>query len=186
MAHLVERFAVEERTPMIFNIRRVFVWSLGFLLLLLFVLEVVCLVQDEPAVKLGLLGIIILVVSALFAASLSRKLEVHADRVVLHRFGRTKTLMFSDVSAVESLVMRKRVFFTFCAGDDFIILSNAYDRFAELVEVLLSRVSAQIISDDVRRVAAAPPVRHGDILSCWLGIVLVLVILWHQLATHFG
>lgn len=182
----MERSAVEERTPMIFNIRRVFVRSLGFLLLLLVVLEIVCLVQGEPAVKLGMLGIIILVVAALFSASVSRKLEVHTDRMVLHRFGRTRTLAFSDVSAVESLVMRKRVFLTFCAGDDFIILSNAYDRFAELVEVLLSRVPVQSISDDVRRVAAAPPVRHGDVLSCWLGIVLVLVILWHQLATHFG
>jgi hypothetical protein len=172
---------VEERTAGEFKIRRAFVGSLGGLLVLLLTLTLVCVIQGEPPIKAGLVGMIAMVVAALLAVSMSRKLEVGPDRVVLHRFGRRKILYFAEITAMESLTIRKRVFVTLCAGDEFIILSNAYERFGELVEVLLARVPAQSVSDDARAMAAAPPVRRNDIVSCWLGIVLLLVILWHQL-----
>jgi hypothetical protein len=172
---------MEPGMPMVFNVRRAFVYPLGVLLVLLGTLAAICVVQGQPAIKIGLLGFIMLLLGALLANSLSRRLLVDRDRIVLHRLGQTKTLRFSDITAVESLTLRKRVFLTLCAGDEFIILSNAYSRFAELVGLLLSRVPAHSISDDARSMAVAPPVRYGDIVSCWLAIALVLVILWHQL-----
>jgi len=166
---------------MTFKIRRAFIWSLGILLVLIIALAFICVVQGEAPIKIGLLGFIILAVGALFAASLGRKLVIEPDRVVLHRFGRTKALAFSEVTAVECLSMRKRVFLTLCAADEFIIMSNAYGDFSELVKLLLAKVPAQSISDDARNMAVALPVRRSDIVSCWLASVLVLVILWHQL-----
>lgn len=174
---------MEVDMPMVFNIRRAFIWSLGVLLVSLMVLEAVCVVQGQPAIKIGLLGMILLILGTLLAASLSRRLVIDRDGIVSHRLGLAKFLKFSDITAVESLLLRKRVFLTLCAGDEFIILSNAYGRFAELVEVLLARVPPQSISDDTRSMAVAPPARHGDIVSCWLAIGLVLVIIWHQLST---
>ena len=169
--------------PMVFTIRRAFIWSLGVLLVLLAALVVICTVQDQPGIKIGLLGLIILLLGGLLGASLSRRLVVERDCVVLHRLGQAKTLRFFDITAVESLMLRKRVFLTLCAGEEFIILSNAYGRFADLVELLLAKVPAQSVSDDTRSMAVAPPVRHGDIVSCWLAIALVLAIIWHQLST---
>jgi hypothetical protein len=174
---------MEPEMPMVFSIRRAFVWSLGVLLGVLVTLAILCIVQGQPGIKIGLLGLIILLLSVLLGASLSRRLVVDEDCVVLHRLGQTKTLRFFDMTAVESLMLRKRVFLTLCAGEEFIILSNAYGDFPALVKLLLAKVPAQSISDDTRSMAVAPPVRHGDIVSCWLAIALVLVILWHQLST---
>lgn len=174
---------MEPEMPMIFTIRRAFIWSLGVLLVLLTMLAVLCVVQGQPGIKIGLLGLILLLLGTLLGVSLSRRLVVGKDSVVLHRLGQTKTLRFCDMTAVESLMLRKRVFLTLCAGEEFIILSNAYGRFSQLVELLLANVPAQSISDDTRNMAVAPPARHGDVVSCWLAIALVLVILWHQLTT---
>lgn len=174
---------MEPEWPMVFTIRRAFIWSLGVLLLLLAILEGLCIIQGQPGIKIGLLGLILLLLGVLLGASLSRRLVVDEDCAVLHRLGQTKTLRFLDITAVESLMLRKRVFITLCAGEEFIILSNAYGRFAEMVELLLARVPDRSISDDTRSMAVAPPVRHGDVVSCWLAIALVLVILWHQLST---
>ena len=174
---------MEPGMPIVFTVRRAFIWSLGVLLVLLGTLATLCIVQGQPGIKIGLLGLIILVLGALLGASLSRRLVVDEDCVVLHRLGKTKTLRFLDITAVESLTLRKRVFLTLCAGEEFIILSNAYGGFSVLVKLLLAKVPAQSISDDTRSMAVAPPVRHGDIVSCWLAIALVLVIFWHQLST---
>ncbi len=174
---------MEPEMPMVFTIRRAFIWSLGVLLVLLGTLAVVCIIQEQPGIKIGVLGLIILVLGSLLGFSLSRRLVVSEDCVVLHRLGKIKTLRFCDMTAVESMTLRKRVFLTLCAGEDFIILSNAYGGFSMLVKLLLAKVPAQSISDDTHSMAVAPPVRHGDIVSCWLAIALVLVILWHQLST---
>lgn len=174
---------MESQMPVTFTIRRAFIGSLAILLGVLIALAVVCVVQGQAAIKIGLLGCILLVLATVLAASLFRRLEVDDKRVVLHRPGRARALAFADITALEALTMRKRVFLTLCAGEDFIILSNAYGRFEELLNMLLARVPAQSISDEARSLAAAPPRRHADIWSCWLAIALVLVILWHQLAT---
>ncbi len=169
--------------PMVFSIRRAFLWSLGVLLVLLTMLAGLCVVQGQPGIKIGLLCFIILLLGALLGVSSSRRLVVYEDCAVLHRLGQTKTLRFCDMTAVESLMLRKRVFLTLCAGEEFILLSNAYGGFSKLVELLLAKVPAQSVNDDTRSMADAPPVRYGDIVSCWLAIALVLVIFWHQLTT---
>jgi hypothetical protein len=172
---------MDSKGSMIFSIRRAFVHALVVLLGSVFALAVVCVIQGEEAFKIALLGFILLVLTGMLAVSLFRRLEVFPDRVVLHRFGQIKTMNFVDVTDVESLAMRNRVFLTLCAGEEFLILSNAYGRFPELVDVLLSRAPGGSFSDRALAMAAAPPVRRGDIVSCWLATGLVLVILWHQL-----
>lgn len=167
---------------MIFTIRRAFLWPLALLLALLVLLFVVCVAQGQPLVKLALLVVIMLLLGGLLVVSWLRRLTIEQDRVVQQWPGRCKSLLFADMTAVETVSVRKRVFLTLCAGEEFIILSNAYGRFPELVGRLLKNVPADILSEETVCMAKAPPVRNGDILSCWLAIVLVLVVICHQLS----
>ena len=75
-------------------------------------------------------------------------------------------------------MVRKRVFLTLSADDDFVIISNAYADFPGLVAVLLQRIPETVVSDETRKMAEAPPVKSTDILSCWLAVVLVAFILY--------
>jgi hypothetical protein len=52
-----------------------------------------------------------------------------ADGVVVFKLLRKQELKFAEVTAVETVQVRKRVFLTLCAGDDFLIISNAYANF---------------------------------------------------------
>jgi hypothetical protein len=90
-------------------------------------------------------------------------------------------MKFVEVTAVETVQVRKRVFLTLCAGDDFLIISNAYANFPELVQTLLARVPAAAITEETRQMAAAPPVKSTDVLSCWLAVALLAFILYIQL-----
>jgi hypothetical protein len=103
------------------------------------------------------------------------------DGVVVFKLLRKKELKYSELTAVETVCVRKRVFLTLCAGDEFLIISNAYANFPALVQALLARVPAAAISEETRQMAAAPPVKSTDVISCWLAVALMAFILYIQL-----
>jgi hypothetical protein len=144
-------------------------------------LFVVCLVKEEPVAKVFILGFIMLPVVVLFVESLFRRAELTGDGVVVFKLLRRKELKFAELTSVETVQVRKRVFLTLCAGDDFLILSNAYANFPVLVQSLLASVPAAAITEETRQMAAAPPVKSTDVISCWLAVALLAFILYIQL-----
>lgn len=168
-------------TQRIFSIRRSFLFPLGLLLLLTGALFVVCLVRGEPTAKILILGFFMLPVTVLFVESTFRRTLLTGDGVVVYKLLRKKALKYAELTAVETVKVRKRVFLTLCAGDDFLIISNAYANFPGLVQSLLARVPAAAISEETRQMAAAPPVKSTDVISCWLAVALLAFILYIQL-----
>jgi len=168
-----------------FCIRRTFLLPLGLLLALAVALCVVCLVQGQPLAKVLILAAIILPVAILFLESASRRALLTGDGVTVFKLLRSKVLKYGEITAVETVMVRKRVFLTLCAGDDFVILSNAYADFPGLVRALLARVPAAAISAETKAMAAAPPVKSTDIVSCWLAVALLAFILYMQLGGAF-
>jgi hypothetical protein len=168
-------------TQQIFSIRRSFLLPLGLLLLLTGALFAVCLLRGESTAKLLILGFFMLPVTILFIESTFRRTLLTGDGVVVFKLLRKKELKYAELTAVETVRVRKRVFLTLCAGDDFLIISNAYANFPALVQVLLARVPAAAISEETKQMAAAPPVKSNDVISCWLAVALMAFILYIQL-----
>lgn len=163
-----------------FTIRRTFLLPLGLLLLLSLGLLVTCIVQGQPVAKAIILGFMLLPVIAFFVESACRRAVVDDEGITVYKFLRKKRLSFAEMTAVETVMVRKRVFLTLCVGDEFIILSNAYADFPRLVRVLLERSPAAAVSAETRTMAAAPPSKSTDIVSCWLAVALVAFILYIQ------
>jgi len=168
-----------------FVIRRTFLIPLGLLLGLTVALMGVCLVQGQPTAKVVILGFIAVPVLALFVESVCRRTVIGREAITVNKCLRRKTLVFADVTEVETVRVRKRVFLTLCAGDDFLILSNAYAGFPALVEALLGRVAPEAVSEETRKMAVAPPTKSTDVISCWLGVALLAFILYIQLGGSF-
>lgn len=164
-----------------FSIRRSFLFPLGLLLVLTGALLVLCVVRGEPTAKILILGFIMLPVVILFVESVFRRTVLTADGVHVFKLLRQKELKFAELTAVETVRVRKRVFLTLCADDDFLIISNAYANFPGLVQTLLARVPAAVISEETKQMAAAPPAKSTDVISCWLAVALLAFILYIQL-----
>ncbi|PLX82994.1 MAG: hypothetical protein C0617_12945 [Desulfuromonas sp.] len=164
-----------------FAIRKAFLIPLGLLLLLSVSLFAVCLVQGEPTGKVVILGVIILPVAVLFVESAFRRAEVSDRGVTVFKFLRQGALSFDAMTSVDTVQVRKRAFLTLSAGEDFLILSNAYADFPGLVNALLARVPQETVSEETQKMAAAPPVKSTDIVSCWLAVALMGLILYIQL-----
>jgi len=161
----------------VFTIRRSFLLPLGILLFLALLLLTVVLVQGQPTIKAVLLGVMILPVAGLFIESFFRRIGITAEAVTAFKPLRQKVLNFSDIVSVDTIQVKKRVFLTLSSEDHFLIISNAYADFPELVKSLLPKVTAEAISEETTKMAADPPTKSSDILSCWLGVLLLAIIL---------
>jgi len=167
-------------TEKTFVIRRGFLLPLGFLLLETLALLVVCLAQHQPIAKALILLFLILPIAGLFVESLFRELVVTRDGLTAKRLFRQKTIRFSEVTELETVLVRNRAYMTLCAGDEFLIFSNSYAEFPQLVSELMTRIPVGTASEATTRMAEAPPSKKSDIVSCWIGVVLLAYILYLQ------
>jgi len=164
-----------------FVIRRSFLVPLGLLWILSLVLFAVSLVQGQPLGRIIILGVIILPVTMLLVESAFRRAVVNDEGVTVFKFLRRGRMEFRDITSVETVLVRKRAFLTLSSEEHFLIFSNAYADFPRLVREMLNRVPGEAVSQETRDMAAAPPVKSTEIISCWLGVLLLLLILYIQL-----
>lgn len=166
---------------MSFVIRRAFLVPLGLLLLLALSLLAVIVNQGQPTSKIVILGLITLPIAILFLESLYRRAFIDAQGVTVAKFLRKKTIAFADITAIDTLLVRKRAFVTLSTEGHFLIFSNAYANFPTLVRTLLLHIPERMVSAETRQMAKAPPVKSTDVISCWLAVVLLAIILYLQL-----
>jgi hypothetical protein len=169
---------------MTFRIRKAFLFPLGILALEIVALLISCIVLKEPLAKILILGFMIFPVIVLFVECLFRRTTINEEQIETRKFLRRKILKMADISSVETILVKKRAFITLCAGDDFLIVSNAYSKFPLLVSRLLSFVPSESISQETADMAKEPPRKSTDIISCWLAAALMGFILYAQLRMH--
>jgi hypothetical protein len=164
-----------------FAIRRAFVVPLALLVALTLALLIVCLVQDQPVAKVVILAGLLLPLGVMLIESAGRRLEVSNERIRAVRPFRSREIVFSAVTALETVKVRSRVFMTLMAGeDDYLIISNSYADFPGLVNRLIAAVPESAVTEETRQLAVNPPVRQADIASVWLAVIAMTYILVAQ------
>ena len=162
-----------------FVIRRILVVPMGLLIALMVTLLVVCIIQGQPIAKIIILAFFLLPVIALFVECAFRRLIISPEGVEAVRPFRQRQILFADVTSLETVRVRSRVFMTLAAGDDdFLIISNSYARFPELVEALIAAVPEGTVTEETQQLAQQPSFRQGDVFTVWFAVIaLVYVVL---------
>ncbi|WP_020677305.1 hypothetical protein [Geopsychrobacter electrodiphilus] len=168
-----------------FRIRRNFLLALGLTGLLLIVLLLLCIIQKEATGKTLILAAIMLPVLGLFAESWRRQISFSADQIIARRLFRTKVIPLADITSVDTVRVRRRVFVSISTEADFLILSNNYEKFGQLVTQLLERLPDTVISDETRELADNLPNKSNDLFSIWLAVIVLILILYIQLGGRF-
>lgn len=169
----------------VFKIRRSFLLPLGLVVLLALTLLISCIVMQLPVAKILILGFLLVPTIILFAESSCRQVRLQRDGVQVKKLFRSKQIRYSDLTSIDTVRVRKRAFVSLSSEEDFIILSNSYDHFDELLRRLLEKVSAEVVSDETRQLAENPPTKSSDVFSAWLAVVVLVLILYVQLGGAF-
>ena len=167
-----------------FVIRRSFVVPIGLLVALTLALLVVCLLQGQPLAKVIILAGLIAPLAILFVESAFRRVVIDATEVTACRPFRQRRMRFADVTSLETVRVRSRVFMTLAAGDDeFLIISNSYGDFPALLDSLIESVPAAAVTDETRQLATQPPLRQADVFTAWFAVVAMAYVLLAQFST---
>ena len=93
-------------------------------------------------------------------------------------------MRFAEVTSLETLRVRSRVFMTLAAGDDdFLIISNSYGDFPALLDSLIESVPAAAVTDETRQLAKQPPLRQADVFTAWFAVVAMAYVLLAQFSS---
>ena len=168
-----------------FRIRRNFLLALGLACLLLIALLAVCIAQGEPTGKILILAAIMIPVLALMLASWRREIRFDEQTISARRLLNRKRIPFAEVTAVDTVRVRRRVFVSISTEEDFLILSNNYDHFDQLLAHLCEQLPEAVISEETRALREDLPAKSNDIFSVWLAVVVLLLILYVQLGGAF-
>ncbi len=165
---------------MSFTIRRAMLLPLGLLLVILLALLVVSMLQGQPLNKCLFVGGVVLLLAGVLADKLSRRIELDDEGITSCRIGRRRRMLFADLTEVEAVCIRKRLFITLWVDESFLLLTNAYGDAASLFKLLLQRVPSGVVSDEVEGLVENPPRHNGNIVVCWFAVVFSLLILCRQ------
>jgi hypothetical protein len=164
-----------------FTIRRAFLVPLGLLLMAQIALLAVGVVQGQTMGRTLLLGAIVFALGALFSENLFRRIELDDETITVWRLFRKKNLRFGEITALEAVALRGRVFFTLWRGEEFLLITNAYGSFPDLAALLVSRVPGGAVSEEAGQIAGDIPRHNGPIFIGWVAVVFSFLILWRQL-----
>ena len=167
--------------PRRFVIRRAFVVPLGLVLVLMVALMAVSIQHGQPLAKVLFLLVFAVPVTVVFVESAFRRLEVDAAGVTARRLLRSRRIDFAEVTALESVRVRSRVFLTLVAGDDeYLIISNSYADFPGLIRLLIAALPETVVTDEARQLATAPPQRYADVAMVWFAVVAMVYVMVAQ------
>lgn len=164
-----------------YRIRKSFLLPLGLVVILCLALLVSAVLLGLPAAKIIIVCALSLPVTLLLAESKVRCVTINAEALQIKKLLKTKTLPFTDMTAIDTVRVRKRVFISLSSEDDFLIISNSYENFGTLVEELINYAPEEAISPESRELAQNPPDKCSDVFSAWLAVAVLTMILFVQL-----
>lgn len=167
-----------------FVIRHSFVIPLGLLVALTLALLMICLLQGQPLAKAVILAGLLTPLAILFVESAFRRLVIDTTDVTAYRPFRQRRMRFADVTSLEAVRVRSRVFLTLVAGDDdFLIISNSYGDFPVLLDSLIESLPPEVVADETRQLAKQPPLRQADVFTAWFAVIALVYVLLAQFRT---
>lgn len=169
----------------IYRIRKSFLLPLGLIVLLSSILLITALVLQLPKAKVIILGIFLLPALVLFAESSRRRVRITKQGIEVSKLLRNKRMDYTDLTAIDTIQVRKRAFISLSSEQDFMILSNSYARFGELLRQLVERAPETAVSDETRQLANNPPRKCSDVFSAWLAVAVLILIIFAQLRNVF-
>ncbi|SHJ08448.1 hypothetical protein SAMN02745165_01524 [Malonomonas rubra DSM 5091] len=168
-----------------FSIRKSFLLPLGLVVLLTLTLLVCCILLQVPLAKTLILAAFTIPVIALFIESSLRRVTIDEKGVQIDKPLRSKRIDYGELTAVDTVLVRKRAFISLSSEADFIIISNGYADFGRLVNLLLERSPEKTISDETRQMANNPPEKSSDVFSAWIAVAVLVLIIYVQLRGAF-
>ncbi|MCX7817126.1 MAG: hypothetical protein N2317_06420 [Syntrophales bacterium] len=109
-----------------------------------------------------------------------RKITITDEALTIKKYFRVKKLSWDDITHVGCLVIRSKVYILLTTKRGLQIISNAYERFPNLIQSIISHLpSPEIEVEKEARDQIENPVRNtSDLVAAWIAAVILAAIIW--------
>jgi hypothetical protein len=124
-----------------------------------------------------ILVIIFIPIFYLFMESSIRQVSVEAHGIKIKKLFRGKKLEWKDITNVDSMVVRKKVYLLLTTTKGFHVLTNTYEEFTSLVKAITDHIDEAKVETRVRDMVDTPVRRVSDILMAWVAVVIIAAVI---------
>ncbi|MBN2397655.1 MAG: PH domain-containing protein [Deltaproteobacteria bacterium] len=157
-----------------YTTRRVFLipFSLAFLLLL--VLLILSAFDRTFPPEIVILALICVPILYILLESAWRRTTIGPDGVRIRKLFRERHLLWADITNIDVLAVRKKVYLLLTTTKGFHALANSHGNFSSLVRDIVGHVDPEKIEGGVRDLIEHPVVRISDVVSSWIAVGILL------------
>ncbi|MBW2673692.1 MAG: PH domain-containing protein [Deltaproteobacteria bacterium] len=157
-----------------YTTRRGFLLPFSLAFLLLFVLLILSMFDRVFPPEIVVLAIIFIPTLYIFLESVWRRTTIGDDGIRIRKLFREKHLLWEDITNIDVLAVRKKVYLLLTTTKGFYALANSHGNFTSLVRDIVGHVDGEKIEEGVRDVIEHPVVRISDAVSAWIASVILL------------
>ncbi len=148
---------------------------------LVFILLMISLFRKSSPVESIVLTVILVPLALIVLESFLREVTIGDDGITIRKILRKRSFGWGDITDVGTVILRKKVYLVLTTTKGFHIISNAYEDFAALVKSIVDRVESEKVEEPVKTLIGHPVRKFSDVVSAWVGAVVLLVIIYVKL-----
>jgi hypothetical protein len=160
-----------------YTIRRAFLMVLGLDAFLLLCLFSISLITKGDSMENLILMLFFLPALVLFLECLFRRVTVAEEGLAIRKLGRSKTLLWDEITRVGYLILRRKVYLLLTTVKGFFVISNAFEGFPRLVEEVVAHVEPDRVEQDVRLQAGRSMKGVANIVAAWVAAALMMAMI---------
>lgn len=168
-----------------YKTRKAFLIPLTLDTLLLSILLMVSFFTGSFPAETIVLVVILIPLIYLFAESLIRRTSVGEKGIKIKNLFREKKLEWEDITNVDSMIIRKKIYLLLTTTKGFHVLTNTYEKFTILAEDIVGRIDDDKVEIRVRDMVNNPVRRVADILMAWVAVVILATIIFMKYILEF-
>jgi hypothetical protein len=150
---------------------------------LLFVLFFILLCVGGSTVERVVLIIIFILLFFIFLELILREVNVANNSIKIKKLFRRKELKWEDITNVDAVIIRKRVYLVLSTTTGFHVLSNVYEKFVAMLQEIVDNIDGEKVEDNVWNLLNHPMKKLSNIILAWFAAIVLLGIIYTRLSS---
>ncbi len=160
-----------------YRVRKQFLIPLTLDLGLLFLLIAISFFTMAIPAEMVILVLVFISLLYIFLESIFLETSIGDKGIRIKKFLRGKELSWNDITNVDTMMVKKKVYLLLTTTKGFHVLSNTHGDFYSMVSDLSRHVDSERVEESVGTVIEEPVKRRSDILSSWLAAIILVVVI---------
>ena len=156
----------------IFKIKRAFLIPFIILIILLCILFLLSLYKGQPWEKI-ILAVSLFITVVIGIESSKREITVTKDGLKIKKFFRVKKFTWPEITRLEVVDIRKKVYFLLTTTRGFYFFSNLFENHTNLIRSLMDKLGDEKTEIEVRSYLDHPVEKRSLIIMCWLSVIII-------------